>query len=101
MRLCLPFLFKVVLLYSNQFCFATVQARQLQKEELSNFSPPSAREGKRESLIKGKVSEQSDHSATVFQVSGHPEPCLIAKLSCPSGPGREMDGGHLVFSVSF
>jgi hypothetical protein len=63
-----------------------VKARQLHKEELSNFSSPSAREGKRESLIKGKVGEQSDHSADVFQVSGHPEPGLIAKLSCPSGP---------------
>ena len=68
----------------------------MHKKELSNFSPPSAREGKRESLIKGKVGEQSDHSADVFQVSGHPEPGLIAKLSCPSEPGREMDGGHLV-----
>ncbi len=38
------------------------------------------------------MSEQSDHSADVFQVSGHPEPGLIAKLSW----GREMDGGHLV-----
>ncbi len=92
MRLCLRFCFKLVLLYSNQFCCAIVKARQLHKEELSNFSPPSAREGKRESLIKGKVSEQSDHSADVFQVSGHPEPGLIAKLSW----GREMDGGHLV-----
>jgi hypothetical protein len=96
MRLCLCFRFKLVL-YSNQFCCAVVKARQLQKE-LSIFSPSSTRDGeKRESLIKGKVGEQSDHSADVFQVSSHPEPCLIAKLSW----GREMDGGHLVFSASF